>query len=137
MKATLTRLLASTALAAAIGLPALAAVHLSGNSAPALTRFVPDAGLMAPVTPAGWFGDDDDDDEGEDDDEEDDDCFGDDGDEGEGDDDDGDDDEGEDDEGDDDALCLGVPGNPAPAGSVAPPANGLFGSGTPPVAVTN
>lgn len=27
--------------------------------------------------------------------------------------------------------------NPAPAGTVAPPANGLFGNGAPPVAVTN
>jgi len=33
--------------------------------------------------------------------------------------------------------CTGAKGNPAPAGTVAPPANGLFGTGAPPVAVTN
>lgn len=41
------------------------------------------------------------------------------------------------DEGDDDCAGVGGRGNPAPAGTVAPPANGLFGSGAPPVAVTN
>jgi hypothetical protein len=50
-----------------------------------------------------------------------------------------DDDCDEDDNGDDDDDCTGAgaTGNPAPAGTVAPPANGLFGNGTPPVAVTN
>ena len=41
----------------------------------------------------------------------------------------------EDDEGDED--CTEGNAMPAPAGSVTPPANGLFGKGAPPVAVTN
>lgn len=45
----------------------------------------------------------------------------------------------DDDDCEDDAACTnaGGSGNPAPAGTVAPPANGLFGNGKPPVAVTN
>jgi hypothetical protein len=42
-----------------------------------------------------------------------------------------------DDDDDDDDGCIGALGNPAPAGTGAPPANGLFGNGAPPVAVTN
>lgn len=49
----------------------------------------------------------------------------------------GDDDDDEDCDEDDDDGCTGAAGNPAPAGTVAPPANGLFGNGAPPVAVTN
>lgn len=41
----------------------------------------------------------------------------------------------EDDEGDED--CTDGNAMPAPAGSVTPPANGLFSKGAPPVAVTN
>ncbi|OJY34845.1 MAG: hypothetical protein BGP11_16290 [Rhodobacterales bacterium 65-51] len=51
----------------------------------------------------------------------------------------GDDDEDhEDDDCDDDDRTCGAQGaNPAPAGSAAPPKNGLFGSGTPPKAQMN
>lgn len=58
----------------------------------------------------------------------------------------GDDDEGgqksrahdsESDDCDEDGGCAGAKGNPAPAGSVPPPANGLFGTGAPPAAATN
>ena len=42
-----------------------------------------------------------------------------------------------DDDDDDDDDCSGTRGNAAPAGTVPPPANGLFGNGAPPVAVTN
>lgn len=38
---------------------------------------------------------------------------------------------------DDDDGCIGAGRNPAPAGAVAPPDNGLFGNGAPPRAVTN
>ena len=107
MKNRLSLLLASTALTVAIGLPALAAMQDPVGS----------AGLLDSVR-AAVLGDGDqpmplvrvsgDDD--------DDDC--------------------EDDD-DDDCKGAGARGNPAPAGTVAPPANGLFGNGKPPVAVTN
>jgi len=48
-----------------------------------------------------------------------------------------DDDDCDDEEDGDDDACKGAQGTPAPAGTVAPPANGLFGDGAPPVAVTN
>jgi hypothetical protein len=116
-------LFASTALSLALGLPALAAMQAQGNA--------PDkcGGVCAAVFDADdpsvplirVSGDDDD--------------------EGQGwvrrehdDDDDDDDDEHCDD--DDDDGCAGARGNPAPAGTVPPPASGLFGSGAPPVAVT-
>ena len=49
------------------------------------------------------------------------------------------DDDDDDDDDCDDGRCQGAGGrgNPAPAGTVAPPANGLFGNGAPPKAVTN
>jgi hypothetical protein len=37
----------------------------------------------------------------------------------------------------DDACGLGASGNAAPAGTVAPPSNGLFSNGTAPKAITN
>lgn len=46
-----------------------------------------------------------------------------------------DDDDHDEDDDDDDAPAGR--GTPAPAGTVAPPANGLFGTGAPPSAVTN
>jgi hypothetical protein len=118
-------LFASTALTVALGLPALAAMQTQGNS--------PDqcSGVCAALSGANDLsaplirvsGDEDDNEDG--------------GrvHRGYGDDDDGE--CGEDDEGDDDDDCAGARGNPAPAGTVAPPANGLFGTGAPPVAVTN
>jgi hypothetical protein len=55
------------------------------------------------------------------------------------DDDDDDDDDHDDDDDDDceDDDCRGGAGNPAPAGSVAPPQNGLFGNGAPPQVQVN
>lgn len=43
----------------------------------------------------------------------------------------------EEDGGGDDACGLGASGNAAPAGTVAPPSNGLFTKGTAPKAITN
>jgi hypothetical protein len=116
MRKTLTLLVASTALTAAIGLPAWSAID------------APDDGSLRPVAapfeertqalPLILASDDDDDDNrgsmqssrrGHDDD---------------------DDDDNECD--DDDDECRGGAPNPAPAGAVAPPQNGLFGNGAPP-----
>ncbi|NTT85269.1 hypothetical protein [Tabrizicola fusiformis] len=103
-------LFTSTALTVALGLPALAAIQTQGNA----------QGRCSGVCAAVFGADDlsvplvrvsgeDEDDE---------DC------------------DEEEDEDDDDA-CTGALGAPAPAGTVAPPANGLFGNGAAPVAVTN
>ena len=113
MKNRLSLLLASTALTVAIGLPALAAMQDPVGSAGLLdsvrAAVLGDGDQPMPLVRVS--GDDNDDD----DDDDDDDC--------------------EDD--DDDCKGAGARGNPAPAGTVAPPANGLFGNGKPPVAVTN
>ena len=120
MRKTLTLLVASTALTAAIGLPAWSAMH------------APDDGSLRPIAapfeertqalPLVLASDDDDDDNrgyvqnsqrGHDD----------------------DDDEDCDD--DDDDECSGGAPNPAPAGAVAPPQNGLFGNGAPPKVQVN
>jgi hypothetical protein len=101
---------ASTALAVALGLPALAATQTHGN-AQGTCSGVCAAMLSAddqPVPLIRVSGDDDEED-----------------------------DDGEDCDDDDDDGCTGALDNPAPAGTVAPPANGLFGNGAPPVAVTN
>ena len=42
-----------------------------------------------------------------------------------------------DDDDDDNDRDTGAEANPSPAGTIAPPANGLFGNGAPPVAATN
>lgn len=123
MTSRLSLLFASTALAVALGLPALAAMQVQGNAQGACS------GVCAAVFSADdqtvplirVSGDDDDDDDGGwirrgHDDDDDEDC---------------------DDDDDDDDACIGALGNPAAAGTVAPPANGLFGNGAPPVAVTN
>ncbi len=117
-------LFASTALSVALGVPALAAMQTRGSASD------PCSGVCAAVFGADGASvplirvsnDDDDDEDGARlrrarNDDDDDDC-------------------GEDDD-DDDCIGAGARGNPAPAGTVAPPANGLFGSGAPPVAVTN
>lgn len=120
----LSLLFASTALTVALGLPALAALQDQGNAQGACS------GVCAAVVSADdqpmplirVSGDDDDGGwvrRGHDDDEDDEDC------------------DDDDDDDDDDDGCIGALGNPAPAGTVAPPANGLFGNGAPPVAVTN
>lgn len=106
-------LFTSTALTMALGLPALAAIQTQGNaqgrcSSVCAAVFGADD-LSVPLVRVS--GEDEDDDE---------DC----------------DEEEEEDEDDDDA-CPGALGTPAPAGTVAPPANGLFGNGAAPVAVTN
>jgi hypothetical protein len=113
MKKTLALLVASTALTAAIGLPAWSAIR-----APADGDGQPFAAVLKAEQDAVplIFASDDDDDEPEyrrahDDDDDDDD----------------DDDECD----DDDNHGCGAP-NPAPAGTVAPPQNGLFGNGAPP-----
>jgi hypothetical protein len=112
MKKTLTLLVASTALTAAIGVPACSAMQAPADGVlrPVAALF-DDASQAMPLVLAS---DDDDDDDrwrdgsrrGHDDD----DC-------------------------DDD--CRGGARNPAPAGTVAPPQNGLFGNGTPPQVQVN
>lgn len=127
MTSRLSLLFASTALTLALGLPALAAIQTPGKahgqcSGVCAAVFGADD-LSVPLIRVS--GDDDDDDDGgwvrrghdDEDDDDDEDC--------------------EDDDDDDDDGCIGAPGNPAPAGTVAPPANGLFGNGAPPVVVTN
>lgn len=117
MRKTLTLLVASTALTAAIGLPAWSAMHAPADESvwPVATPFEE----RAQALPLILASDDDDDDNrgyvqssqrGHDDD-------------------DGDD--------DDDDECLGGARNPAPAGAVAPPQNGLFGNGAPPQVQVN
>ena len=116
MTKTLTLIIASTALTAALGIPAWSAMHLpaqveSITPLPASLDTSDPNQLLVLV--------DDDDNEGgnashrqsEDDDEDDDECD------------------------DDGGNCGASPGAAAPAGSVAPPQNGLFGSGTPKVQV--
>jgi hypothetical protein len=127
MKKTLLLLVASTALTAAIGVPAWSAMH-----APADGSFRPFTALLEegeqtmPIVLASDDDDEDrrlwdgsrrghDDDDGNNDDDDDDDC--------------------EDDDDDDD--CRGGASNPAPAGTVAPPQNGLFGNGAPPQVQVN
>lgn len=128
MRKTLTLLVASTALTAAIGMPAWSAMHApEGGSLRPVTALFDEA---AQTPPLGLASDDDDDDDrrwrdgsrrGHDD---------------EDDDEDDDDDDCEDDD-DDDDDCLGGASNPAPAGTVAPPQNGLFGNGAPPQVQVN
>lgn len=113
-------LFASTALTLTFALPALAAMQTQGHAQGACSgvcaAVLNSDDLSMPLIRVS--GDDDDDDgwvrRGNDDDDED--C---------------------DDDDDDDDGCIGALGNPAPAGTVAPPVNGLFGNGAPPVAVTN
>ncbi len=126
MTSRLSLLFASTALTVALGLPALAAMQAQGSAQGQGSGVCAEV-LSADNQPVPFIrvsGDDDDDDDGGwvrrgHDDDDDEDC-----------------DEDDDDDDDDDA-CTGALGTPAPAGSVAPPANGLFGNGAPPVAVTN
>ena len=118
MTKTLTLLVASTALTVAVGLPAWSAMHVPAQS----SSVSPPSMLLSAVDQNNLLilidDDDDDDDEGgsasrrqSDDDDDDDEC---------------DEDEG---------SCGANTASPAPAGSVAPPQNGLFGSGTPQVQV--
>lgn len=118
MTRMLTILFASTTLTAALGLPAWSAMHAPSQQEGAVARMMQtDA---AGGNPGLIFVDDDD--EGEDD-------------RDEEDDDDGEDDDDDDDCEDDDGNCGSRAAVPAPAGSAAPPQNGLFGTGTPQVQV--
>ncbi len=111
MKKTLTLLVASTALTAAIGVPAWSTMRVSGGEGlwPLAAHF--DEGTQA--LPLVRVSDDDDDD------------------------DDDDRDDRDDDDDDDDDDDRGGARNPAPAGTVAPPQNGLFGTGTAPQVKVN
>ena len=142
MKTTLSLLLASTTLCVAVGFPAMAGAPSVGGDAAtcgaACAMSLADIDREARLIFVDDDGDEEDDNKfwfGGEDDEEDEDCD-DDEDDDHDDDDDDDEDEGYGD-GDDDDDCAGGLGSPAPAGTVAPPANGLFGTGAPPVAVTN
>jgi hypothetical protein len=131
MKKSLALLIASTALTAAIGTFAWSAMpSLVGGDGRPVAAVLDN---IADAFPFILASDDDDDDDDDKDDDHDDDH----------DDDDEDDDrqrsagsDGVDDECDDDGEC-GSARNPSPAGTVAPPANGLFGNGTPPQAQVN
>jgi hypothetical protein len=120
MKKTFALLIASTALGAALGLPAVGAIpDAAGGTPRPMIAFADDGAQAASLSLASdddddehgwraiWRGGDDDDDD-EDDEDDDDDCD------------------------DDDGTCRGAARNPAPAGTVAPPQNGLFGNGAPP-----
>jgi hypothetical protein len=135
MAKTMTFLLASTALTIALGATAWSATRIMDDEVlPTAVQSQMDSRDLSPLIFVNDDDDEDDDDEGEEDDEED---------EDEDDDDDRrkgarhEDDDDDDCDDDDDEACAGGPRNPAPAGSTAPPANGLFGNGAPPKAVTN
>lgn len=120
MKTTLALLIASTALTAAIAWPAWSAIQdrATDETRPiaALLEAGPDA---QPVILASNDDDDDDDNDNRRRSKR------------NNDDDDDDDEDDDDDDDDDDNRGARTP-NPAPAGTVAPPANGLFGNGAPP-----
>lgn len=123
-----TLLAATTALAALAAIPAIGAVRGSDNFAPIMYDAADQDGSQATmlILASNDDDDDDDDDEGEDDDDDEDnaghrsakdvDC-----------------------EDDDDVKGAGCSGAaiPAPAGPVAPPANGLFGTGAAPQVQVN
>jgi hypothetical protein len=135
MKNVLTLLVASTALTGVLGVPAFSALPVSQDAAsrPGLT-LAGDGAEPMPLILASDDDDNDDDDHGRRDDDDDDDEDDDDDDEDE----DEDDDEDEDcDDDDDDGGCRNGARNPAPAGTVAPPQNGLFGNGAPPQVQVN
>ena len=119
MKTTFAILAATTALGALVTIPAIAAnSRLGAESAP--LAFLTDA--KATLGETLWLAsgdhddDDDDDDHGDhDDDDEDEDC--------------------DDEDGDEGSCAMGA--TPAPAGTVSPPANGLFGNGAAPQVQVN
>ncbi|WP_297774532.1 hypothetical protein [uncultured Roseovarius sp.] len=124
MRKTLTILVASTALTAVIGTTAWSAMHAPADGSPRLFAAIwQDATQSLPLILASGDDDDDDDDEyrgsrrdhDDDDDDDDDDC----------------------DDEDDDDDCRGGARNPAPAGTIPPPQNGLFGNGAPPQVKVN
>lgn len=117
MRKTLTLLVATTALTAAIGVPVWSAMQPSadGSLRPIAALFEESAQAMPLVLVSGEDGDDDHRyrkifQRGHDD---------------------------VDDDDDDGRSSRGGAGNPAPAGIVAPPQNGLFGNGAPPQVQVN
>jgi ABC-type Zn2+ transport system substrate-binding protein/surface adhesin len=127
MKKTLTLLIASTALTAAIGVPAWSAMTTPRDTfSPAISAELEDAQETLPLV----FVSDDDDDDDEDHEYRNGSRYDD-------DDDDDDDDDCDDEDEDEDEECNGSARNPAPAGTVAPPQNGLFGTGAPPQVQVN
>ncbi|HAW46510.1 MAG TPA: hypothetical protein DCX34_04630 [Roseovarius sp.] len=120
MRKTLTLLVTSTALTAVIGTTTWSAMNAVADESPRpFAALWQDAAQSLPLILAS--GDDDDDeyrgsrrDHDDDDDDDDDDC-----------------------DDDDDDDCRGSARNPAPAGTVAPPQNGLFGNGAPPQVKVN
>lgn len=111
MRNMLTLLLVTSALSATLALPAFSAIHLSsdGSQSQRMMTASEDASAVQQLLLAS----DDDDDRNDDDDDAEE----------------RDDDDECDDNGDE---CAGSTKNPAPAGTVAPPQNGLFGNGAPP-----
>jgi hypothetical protein len=137
MRKTLTLLVASTALTAAIGLPAWSMMQAPADGAPRPFATILEDDAQAP--PVILASNDDDDRgyretsrRGHDDDDDDDDHDEDDHDEDDHDED--DDDDHDDDDDDDDRSGAR---DPAPAGTVAPPQNGLFGNGAAPKVKVN
>ena len=123
MKNTLMLVIASTTLTAAIGVPAWSALRLRADGGPlAFAALIEDGSQAHPVVLAS-IGDDDDGRwrEGS----------------RRGHDYDDDDDDDDDDKCDDDHNCRGGVASPTPAGTVAPPQNGLFGNGAPPQVQVN
>lgn len=120
MKKTLSLLVASTAMSATLGLPVLSAQAGSEPAAPSELVLAEGSVKAQPIILLN--GDDDDEGgyilrrHGDDDDDDDEGCEGDD---------------------DDDGACQNGGRNPAPAGTVAPPANGLFGTGAAPQVKVN
>lgn len=123
MRNPLALLVASTALSAALGVPAWTASRGPADAgAPNLSTPAAAGPDSLPLMLASDDDDDDDfdrrasrdDDDDDDDDSDDDDC-----------------------DDDDDDGCGSGTRAPAPAGAVAPPANGLFGTGAPPQVTVN
>lgn len=117
MKSAFALLLAGSALVAAFGVPSLAAMRGTSNAMAPGFAGADVANHDIRLTKVSDDDDDDDDDRRA----------------GHERDDHDDDDDDDDDEDRDTRARI----SPAPAGTVAPPANGLFGNGAPPVAVTN
>ncbi len=121
MKKTLVLMIASTTLTTVLGVPAWSAVRAPGDTITQTAAAVFDDAQES--LPLVFVSSDDDDDErehrsGDRYDDDDDDCD-------------------DDDDDDDDENCIGNARNPSPAGTAAPPQNGLFGNGAPPQVQVN
>lgn len=109
MKTTHALLAASTAFTVCLGLPAFSATSSPPTPADSVASMMPGGAQALPLVLIDSDEDDNDDESSEDD------C---------------------EDDGDGGAACGGT-SNPAPAGTVAPPSNGLFGTGAPPKVQVN